>query len=421
MEAQRLSTQPYKGTRDLFPGDLKVQSYIFDTWRRVCKSFGYEEYQTPLLELADIYRAKSGEDIGGKELFTLTDMGGRELALRPELTPSVTRMVCRKYKELPKPIRLFSIGSFYRSEAPQRGRNREFWQLNADIFGESTLNADIEILQLALELMLAFNPPKGSFKLYLNNRKLLNCLFDLLGIENRSQVSRILDKSGKLPAEVFEKSLADLGISGEKLDRIKAFMAGKMEKELEESEGYKEMQEILSVLEASGYKEFVEFKPSLIRGFDYYDGMVFEVFDMNKDNTRSLFGGGRYNGLAKIFGSENFPAVGFAPGDETTRLFLEAWDLIPNLEDGEKCYLFAVTKKEGITVYMNKVAQKLRRQEKRNVVMDLSDNISGVEEGLRETNKKGFRYAVFVGDNELGKNGYTIKDMATGEQTFSNL
>ncbi|MFA6981421.1 MAG: histidine--tRNA ligase [Patescibacteria group bacterium] len=421
MEAQRLSTQPYKGTRDLFPEDLKVQSYIFDTWRRVCKGFGYEEYQTPLLEPAEIYRAKSGEDIGGRELYTLTDMGGRELALRPELTPSVTRMVCRKYKELPKPIRLFSIGSFYRSEAPQRGRNREFWQLNADIFGESSLNADIEILQLALELMLAFNPPTGSFRLYLSNRKLLNSLFDLLNIENRSTVSRILDKYQKLPADVFEKALADLDISGERFSRVKAFMEGNIEKELESSEGYNEIRKILAVLEACGYKDLVEFRPSLIRGFDYYDGMVFEVFDMNKENTRSLFGGGRYNGLARIFGSENFPAVGFAPGDETTRLFLETWGLIPNLKDAEKCFLFAVTKREGITTYLNKVAQRLRTQEGKTVVTDLSENIEGVEEGLRETNKKGFRYAVFVGDNEFEKNGYTLKDLSTGDQTFSNL
>ena len=225
---QKLSTQPYKGTKDLFPQDFKVQKFIFDNWRRVCECFGYEEYQTPILEPAEIYRKKSGEDIGGKELFTLTDLSGRELALRPELTPSVTRMVAQKYKEWPKPIRLFSIGSFYRNERPQRGRSREFWQLNADIFGEESIYADIEILRLALELILAFNPPEGSFTVAINSRKILNGVLEVAKIpqEIRASTLRVLDKWTKIGSEKCEEMLKELGLDSSQNKKLGDFMNG---------------------------------------------------------------------------------------------------------------------------------------------------------------------------------------------------
>lgn len=160
-----ITNQPPKGTYDWLPEEFKVRKYIFDTWREVCTSFGYQEYLTPLLEYADIYRVKSGEDVGGKELTIITDRGGRELALRPEMTPSVTRLVTKIYKETAKPIRLFSIANFYRNQAPQKGRNREFWQLNFDIFGTHSINADIEIIQVGIEIMKSLNQVKICLKL----------------------------------------------------------------------------------------------------------------------------------------------------------------------------------------------------------------------------------------------------------------
>ena len=159
---------------DWFPEEYTIRKYIFDTWRKVCISFGYEEYLAPLLEDADIYRKKSGGDVGGKELTIVTDRAGRELAIRPEMTPSVTRMISQIYTSNPKPIRYFSIANFYRNQKPQRGRNREFWQLNYDIFGTNDIDADVEIIQIGVEIMLAFNPPKGSFVAKVNNRKLID-------------------------------------------------------------------------------------------------------------------------------------------------------------------------------------------------------------------------------------------------------
>jgi len=194
---QPISNLPPKGTYDWFPQEFKVRKYIFDKWRKVCTSFGYEEYLTPIVESAEVYRAKSGEDVGGKELMTMTDRAGRELAIRPEMTPSVTRMVTRIYEQSQKPLRLFSIANFMRNEKPQRGRNREFWQLNYDVFGSDSVMADLEIIQIGLEIMLAFQPPKNSFTVFINNRALIDFILNQVAKiteEQRVEVVRTLDK-----------------------------------------------------------------------------------------------------------------------------------------------------------------------------------------------------------------------------------
>ena len=212
----QIPNTPPKGTSDWFPEEFKVRKHIFDTWRRVCVSYGFEEYLGPLVESIDIWKAKSGEDVGGSELTQITNRNGElgGLAIRPEMTPSVTRMVSRKWKEIDKPIKWFSIANFYRNEKPQKGRNREFWQLNADIFGEAGTNADTEILTLSLELMRAFNAPKDSYSLKLNHRGLINDFFSLvLDISDETvkrDLMRLLDKYAKLKKEVFEDELEKL-------------------------------------------------------------------------------------------------------------------------------------------------------------------------------------------------------------------
>ena len=256
------SNNPPKGTSDWFPDEFKVRKYIFDTWRKVCESFGYEEYLTPVFEKAEIYKAKSGEDIGGKELMTMTDKAGRELAIRPEMTPSVTRMVTRSYNSMQKPIRYFSIANFVRNEKPQRGRNREFWQLNADIFGSESLQADIEVLMLGLEIMLAFNPPERSFVLNINNRKLIDGVInELAGIDEniRTEVVRILDKFDKLDENEFKSRLLALGLVDSVVSKLELFMNSKTAEELmrnlpdlEPNDGYREWVEIMDTLSKLG-------------------------------------------------------------------------------------------------------------------------------------------------------------------------
>lgn len=416
-----LSAQPYRGTRDLFPEDLAVQKYIFDTWRKVCLSYGYKEYQTPLLELADIYRAKSGEDLGGKELYTLIDAGGRELAIRPEMTPSVTRMVSRIYDSAPKPLRLFSICNYMRAERPQRGRNREFWQLNVDIFGNTSKNSDLEILILALEIMLAFNPPKDSFILYFSDRRLLDSFFNTeLGLsgEKAKSLSRLMDKYEKLGKEKFEQYLEENAFEKRVFEKMVIYLESSTTDSLavnfpflKETPAFETVRFLEESLEKLGYGGFFAFNPAIVRGLDYYDGLVFEVFDKNPNNPRSLFGGGRYNGLADLFGSKPFPAVGFAPGDETLRLFLENWNLIPKASLEAEYFLPLLS--EALSTEIFNLAQSLRDKgwavEQGLVVQSLTSS-------LREADKKGFEKVIIFGEEEANENRFLIKNMKTGEQ-----
>ncbi len=425
-----LSNQEPKGTRDWLPEEFLIRKYIFDTWRRVCLRYGFEEYLTPLVESADIYRAKSGEDIGGKELVTFTDLGGRELSIRPEMTPSVTRMVTKVYGASPKPLKYFSIANFMRNEKPQRGRNREFWQLNCDIFGSDNKNADIEIMQLALDLMLEFDAPQDSFILSINNRKLIDAVLDLSGAgklakEQKTLVVRTLDKWAKLSPEDIKERLSEAGLNEKSAEIINKFMSSRSLDELAEklpelkgNEGLEETVQVLETLGDLGYSELLEFNPTVIRGFDYYDGLVFEVFDKNPENNRAMFGGGRYNGLAEIFGEKNFPAVGFAPGDETTRLFLESWGLLgPVSQDTPDRYYLPLLNTD-LEVELNKLAKELRGQGK-NVLVGFEEQKIG--KALEFANKKNINQVIILGEDEAKAGKYKIKNMKSGEESEGQL
>lgn len=420
-----LSNQEPKGTKDWLPEEFLIRKYIFDTWRRVCLRYGFEEYLTPLVESADIYRAKSGEDIGGKELVTFEDLGGRELSIRPEMTPSVIRLATKVYAASPKPLKYFSIANFMRNEKPQRGRNREFWQLNCDIFGSDSLAADLEILQLALDLMLEFDAPQDSFVLALNDRRLIDGALDLcdagkLTPDQKIYLVRTLDKWLKLSAEDIEARLQEAGLAKKGAENINRFMSCRSLKELiavlpelENNEGYQEIAKIIKDLEDYGYGDLIEFNPAVIRGFDYYDGLVFEVFDKNKENNRAMFGGGRYNGLAEIFGVPNFPAVGFAPGDETIRLFLESWGLLDRVEKNQADKYYLPLLNANLLKPVNRLAKELRARGL-NVLVGLEEQ--KISKALEFANKKKINKVLILGEDEVKSGIYKIKDMASGEE-----
>jgi histidyl-tRNA synthetase len=422
---KRLNNNPPKGTYDWFPEEFEIRKYIFDRYRDVCTRFGYREYLTPLFESADIYRAKSGEDIGGKELMTFTDKAEREYALRPEMTPSVTRMVSRIYDGEPKPLRLFSIANFVRNEKPQKGRNREFWQLNFDIFGTRSLNADIEIAQMTEAIMQEFNPPSGSYSIYINHRKLIDFVLDQLAqIEDKLklEVVRILDKFDKLTAVQFASRLKEVGINQGQQQTLLDFMQANSGEELIEklpevsnSEGYKETEEILAALSAMGIADNFQFKPNVIRGFDYYDGMVLEVFDNNDNNNRSLFGGGRYDGLGKIYGIDDMPATGVAPGDETMRIFLENWGLIDQVKRNRANSYYAplLSENEDVLLARDKIATELR--DKGEIVEEGLD-IQRLGKALDYANKRQLTHVIILDEREIEEGEYKIKNMSTGAE-----
>jgi len=423
--SQAISNQEPKGTRDWLPEEFLIRKYIFDIWRAVCLRDGFEEYLTPLVEAAEIYRAKSGEDVGGRELVTFRDLGDRELSIRPEMTPSVTRLVTKIYRSRPKPLKYFSIANFMRNEKPQRGRNREFWQLNCDTFGSDSPIADREILQLALDIMLEFDPPAGSFVLSLNSRKLLDAILDLSGVgrlaaAKKMSVVRTLDKWGKLSPSDIAARLKEAGLTPAGITLLQRFMASRSLEELasempelKNSDGFREVAGALSALEDLGYGDWIEFNPAVIRGFDYYDGLVFEVFDKNPENNRAMFGGGRYNGLAEIFGEKNFPAVGFAPGDETTRLFLESWNLLGQVKERaeEKYYLPLLN--AALAPDLSRLAKELRG---RGLSVFTGLEEQKIAKALEFANKTGMTRVVILGEEELAKGIYKIKDMQSGAE-----
>ena len=418
----KLSNKPVKGTRDWLPAEFAVRHYIFETWRKINRQFGYEEYLTPMIESADIYRAKSGEEVGGKDLLIVTDRAGRELAFRPEMTPSVTRMVSGLYKQTPKPLRLFSISNFWRNERPQRGRNREFWQLNSDIFGSESINADLEILQLALEIMLAFKPPKGSFTLYLNHRHIIDALLtDIAHIPDNLcvRVARLLDKYDKLSRDTFQESLSDLNLEKQAIELLTQFMEIKNAdqlidhfQELEHNPGYRQIIHIENMLRQLGYGDWIAFKPGIIRGFDYYDGMVFEIFDQHPDNNRAMFGGGRYNGLAGIFGKQNIPAIGFAPGDETTKIFLQSWNLLPDYPGDKQIYYLPLLA-ENLNSHVLKLATKLRDAK---LAVEQGLDVQSLKQALGYANRKKHPFVIILGPDEADRNMVNLKNLQTGDQ-----
>lgn len=304
-----LSTEPYKGVRDFYPEDMETQNYIFDTWKKVAKDAGFVEYSASILEPLDLYRAKSGSEIADEQTFSFMDKGEREVALRPEVTPTLARMVAAQRRSLKFPLRWFSIPNLFRYEKPQRGRKREHWQLNCDLVGieknKSAIDADIEIISLAYKIMKAFGAKDEDFVIKINDRKLLQDELTKQGVgeENVISVFKLLDKKGKIPDDEFNTELKKLGV--ESLDTANINL-----------DKYKE----------AGINN-IEADISIVRGFDYYTGMVFEVFDTSPENNRSLFGGGRYDNLLEIFGVEPVPTVGFGMGDVTIRDFLETHNL----------------------------------------------------------------------------------------------
>lgn len=422
-----ISNLPIKGTSDWFPDEFRKRKFIFDTWRDVCTSFGYREYLTPLVEYSSLYKAKSGNEVGGTELTTFIDRGERELAIRPEMTPSVSRMVSRIISNEIKPLRFFSIANFFRNEKPQRGRNREFWQLNCDIFGSYGYMADVESIKLSIEIMKAFKAPAGSFTVYVNDKNLLiQGILNVINEKNEesetiSKILRLIDKYRKISSDDFDKLFLEIINDQDILQRLKLTLSAKTIEDFVEITSLKNitssLKDILNELEVQGYIEFVKFSPLIVRGLDYYDGMVFEVYSNGTTVNRALFGGGRYNSLSTIFGVSNFPAVGFAPGDETTYLFLEELNLFPVNNIIASTYFVPILSKKA-SKYYSKIAAELRYRGE--IVIEGLDEIE-IGKAIEYSNRIKANYCIILGDRELKDNQYLVKDMSTGEQQGFDL
>jgi len=418
-QVKTLSNQPYKGTRDYYPKDKRIQNYIFTTWKRVAKSFGYEEYGAPMLEPLEVYTAKSGQELAGEQTYTFTDRGDRTVAIRPEMTPSISRMIAAKRQELAYPARLFSIANFMRYERPQRGREREFWQLNVDIFGVEGALPEAEIIVMGAQFLKAFGAKDDMFIIKINNRKVIDFMMrSYLGLDMvQSQLMiKLFDRKNKIAAEEFrDRAIEIFGETAapDGLKKIAKLLSAKtmaeLPEEIRENDDLQEVHELFDLLEKAGVKN-TRFDITLMRGLDYYTGTVFEFFDTHPDNNRSLYGGGRYDGLVGLFGAEPVSAVGMAPGLTMTELFLQTHNLLPKLPSTTEVYLVVL---DGALEGAMKLAARLR-EEGVNTELDFTGR--KLDKQLKTAVKKEIPFLIFVGEDELKSEQYPFKDTATSKE-----
>jgi histidyl-tRNA synthetase len=390
---------------------MRLRRYIFDTWRSVVESFGYEEYDAPVVEPVDLYAAKSGEELVNEQTYTFADRGDRRVAIRPEMTPSIARMVAARRQEIAYPARLYSISNFMRYERMQKGREREFWQLNVDLFGVSDIEADIEVISIADAILKKFGARENMYTILVGDRRLTDYLMrQYLGLDGQraGAMIKLFDRRAKIAEDDFNAQAADiLGASeAEKLERVKQITEVGSLDNLPDGAPTDDLAQLLLALEKRGVK--AKYDPTLMRGFDYYTGIVFEVFDNSPANNRAMFGGGRYDGLVGLFGVEDLPVVGFAPGETTTIEFLKAWDLLPELKPTSDVVLIPLG---GADVSM--VADKLRTSGM-NIAVDYTDR--KVDKKIKAAAKSGIEKVIFVGEDELKSGQVKVKNLVDGSE-----
>jgi len=413
-----LSTQPYKGARDFYPEDKRLQKYMFSLMRRVAEEFGYEEYDAPVLEPVELYLAKTGEEIVNEQTYVFTDRGDRQVVVRPEMTPTVSRMVAGKRQELAYPVRWYSIPNLWRYERPQRGRLREHWQLNVDLFGIDSHLAEAEVIQVADGILKAAGATHDMYGIKLNSRKLMDyILHDYLkldGVQSHT-VAKLIDRMHKMPHDAFVAEVDALftptqresGASNKLMGLLKTKTIEHLPEVIRQHSSALELKELMHVLKEAKITN-AKFDLSVMRGFDYYTGIVFEVFDEDPENNRSMLGGGRYDGLVGLFGVEPVPTVGFGFGDVTFENFLKGHDLLPPLRVETDVYVVLIG---SVYADAQKVISRIREMGA-NVAVDITGR--SPDKQIKTAVKKGIHYALFIGEKDLKEEQFEIKNLMTG-------
>lgn len=415
----KLSTEPYKGVRDFYPEDMAVQNYLFSTMREVAERFGYEEYTASLLEPTELYESKSSEEIVNEQTYTFEDRGQRRVTLRPEMTPTVARVVAARRRELALPLRLYSIPNLFRYERPQRGRLREHWQLNCDLFGVAGVAGDIETISLAYEIMKNFGADDSDFSIHINSRAIVPetiaaiCKSENVELtdEQISRVIRLIDRKSKMEEEKYAQALEEIIGPKGRMALLLHFTPDNVQEFMLATKAGQDFFPLLDALPAHGIQNIVH-DHEMVRGFDYYTGTIFEVFDTSPENNRSLFGGGRYDRILDVFGVEPLPAVGFGMGDVTIRDFLETHKLLPEYRSTTSLYI-AVADAQSAG-FASQLAQSLRNQDI-NVAIDFTGRKLGDQ--IKAADKKKIPFVIVVGEKERESKTFVLKNLATQEET----
>jgi histidyl-tRNA synthetase len=406
--ATQTTIQAARGTRDFYPEAMAFRNWLYGKVRDISQHFGYQEYEAPLVERLELYAAKSGEELVKEQSFILTDRGGDELALRPELTPSLARMVAQRQAQLIRPVRWFSFGPFWRYERPQRGRTREFFQWNIDLLGAETPTADGEIVAIGAEFLRSLGLSPDDVGIYLNSRRLMERKLSEIGITDdlRTDVFRLIDRRDRLSPDKWQAWASDLGLSEAQIEALQALLVN--------SDLWQESEELCTVFataEALGVAAYLVYDASIVRGLDYYTGPVFEAYDRAR-KLRAIFGGGRYDDLVADVGGDPITGVGFAMGDVIIELLLDRAGKRPALPASPSKVLMTLFDAD---LYAQTTALAARlRQAGINVEQALDPIRLGKQ--IRYADRSGIPFVAILGPDELEADKVVLKELSTGEQ-----
>ncbi len=428
----RLSDQPQKGFTDYFPEVLRVFRHVEERLRRAAVMFGYEEYDGPVLEPLEIYAAKSGEELVREQAYVVRDKGGRELALRPEMTPTLARMVSQIAAGATRPLRWFSMPTCFRFERPQRGRVREFGQANVDILGVDSSDAELEIFALVRSFMESLGVPADLYRIRYSSRRYLDALLThAAGVppDRAAEVRRMIDRRDRMEQAEFEGWVRDAFPEGGTAERILALGDVRDPRELPfpdvpaafpESEGCRELVAFRRAVEEVGLGDVAAFDPSIVRGLDYYTGIVYEVHDVGGRNRRAMFGGGRYDNLLELFSPQGMSGTGFGMGILTVKLFLESYGLIPaeaaKADLSGAAYVACVAPAQR--AYAFEVARRLRAA---GIPCEMDLEFRKVGKQIGRASAKGYPIVVIAGEDEQRDRRVTLRRLSDGLQESASL
>ena len=404
-----------KGTRDFYPEEMAIREYIFNTWEKSCKKYGFEKFDAPLFENLDLFTQKSGDEIE-KQLYAFEDKAGRKIALRPEMTPSLARMVAAKGQAIKKPVRWYSIPRLFRYEKMQKGRLREFFQLNMDILGVDATTADADLIAAAIGLLRDLKLTSKDFSVHISSRNLLEELFLDTGIakEKLPALYALLDKQHKLEKDVFAKLLLDSTGSDSLAKKIATILKSDSLDTLRNINpnlpALKTVDELFSLLDAYGLSDYITFDIGIVRGLAYYTGIVFEIFDTDR-NMRAIAGGGRYDKLVKLYGGPDTPAMGFAAGDVVLADLLKEKNLIPQLPGRSE--VFVVTFDKSRPELSIKTTQMIREH---GISAEYLLKPGNIGKQMKQAIAAGAKIIIFVGGDEEKLNQTKIKILESGEE-----
>ncbi|HEY3473664.1 MAG TPA: histidine--tRNA ligase [Anaerolineales bacterium] len=402
--------QTVKGTRDFYPEQMAIRVWLYNTMREVAESFGYQEYEAPILESLELYAAKSGEELVKEQSYVFTDRGGSEITLRPELTPSLARMIAQKQNELNFPVRWWSFGPFWRYERPQKGRTREFFQWNVDMLGVASPEADAENAAVLATFFQRVGLSPQQVMIKVNNRQLMNDRFDAFDIpvEKRADVSSWVDRRDKMSPEAWMEYGKDIGLSPEQIAKMKESLADKDLWKLSA-----DLTRFFAVIDALGLRQYFEFDPSIMRGLLYYTGTVFEAWEVGGEIKRSILGGGRYDNLTRDVGGDPIPGVGFAMGDVVIGLILEKYGLLPKKLNINPAPVLVTAFDQDRLLESFKLASELRRAGLKVVCYP---EAAKLPKQFKYADRIGARVTLVLGPDELETGQVAVKNLLNGEQ-----